>query len=136
MERNSLLCASATMQYFYFRVEVDMYGWFGDFGIRNNNGELLSHTVPEPVEYITYDEYLTQHQNIDQSNELKNLTFNVTLITSPTPLPTVPPSASEPYCFDYRIFYSVAALAGFFLAMFVFVLIILIHYCRKSSQPR
>lgn len=125
--------------YFTFtcRVEVDMYGWFGNSDIRNSNGELPSHGVPPPVEYITYEEYLAQHQNIDQNDELRNLTFNVTLVTSLPSPPTVSPPPPEPYCIDYRIFYGIAALAGFFLAMFVIVLIILLcKYCRRNDQPR
>ena len=108
-----------------------MYGWFGNSDIRSSNGKLPSHGVPPPVEYITFEEYLAQHHNINQNDELRNLTFNVTLMTSPPSPPTVPPTP-EPYCIDYRIFYAIAALAGFFLAMFIIVLITLILYCRRT----
>ena len=115
-----------------------MYGWFEESTLRDSNGELSSHLLPPPVEYISYSDYLVQHPNITQTPEIKNLSFNVSLVTSSPPtIITQPPPTPEPlYCIDNRILYAIAALAAFFLFLIFILLIVLIRCYRSLKHPK
>lgn len=114
-----------------------MFGWYGNSDIRDSNGELPSHIVPPEVEYITFDDYEMQHNNIIRHSDITNLTYNVTLIvpmlttTEPTPLP-------QPFCVNNTIFYVVVSILGAF--SFILLVALIAFLCHRSrhkvKQPR
>ena len=116
-----------------------MFGWYGNSDIRDNNGELPSHTLPPPVEYITFDEYLMQHDSIIRHSDITNLTYNVTLIVpSDIPTTTDPPLSPQPFCVDNTIFYVVVSiLSAFSFILLVALIAFLCHRsCHKAKQPK
>ncbi len=116
-----------------------MFGWYGSSDIRDNNGELPSHTLPPEVEYITFDDYLMQHNDIIRHSDITNLTYNVTLIVPsdmPTTTdPTVPP---QPFCVNNTIFYVVVSILSAF--SFILLVALVAFLCHRShhkvKQPR
>ena len=117
-----------------------MFGWYGNSDVRDNNGELPSHTRPPSVEYVTFDDYLMQHDNIIRHSEITNLTYNVTLIV-PSDTPTTinqPTSSPEPFCIDNTIFYVVVSvLSGFSFILLVALIAFLCHRSHhKVKQPK
>lgn len=122
----------------YYRVKADMFGWYGNSDIRDNNGELPSHTLPPPVEYITFDEYLMQHDNIIRYSDITNLTYNVTLLVPSDPTPTDPTASPQPLCINTTIFYVVVSiLAAFSFVLLVALIAFLCHRSRhKVKQPK
>ena len=114
-----------------------MYGWYGDYSLRDNNGELSSHLPPPPVEYITYSEYLEQHPKIIQTPEISNLTFNVSLMAlSPPTVVTAPPAPEPVYCINDGILYGIAAAAAFFLFTTLVLIIVLVCCYRRLKHPK
>ena len=127
-----LLCINS-----YYRVKADMFGWYGNSDIRDNNGELPSHIVPPEVEYITFDDYEMQHNNIIRHSDITNLTYNVTLIV-PMLTTTEPTSPPQPFCVNNTVFYGVVSiLAAFSFILLVALIVFLCHRSHhKVKQPR
>ena len=115
-----------------------MFGWYGNFDLRDNNGELSSHTPPPPVEYITIDEYLMQHHNIMQHSDITNLTFNVTLIVSTVVTTPIPTDLPQPVCINDTTFYVVISILSAISCVLLIALItFLCHRSRyKVKQPK
>ena len=137
---NSILCCyDLTFTYrlfFNYRVNVDMFGWYGNSDLRDNNGELSSHILPPPVEYVTFDEYLLQHNRIIQHSDIINLTFNVTLVIPSIMPTTVPPALPQPVCINDTIFYVVISILAAFSFIFLAALIATLCCRNYRKQPQ
>ena len=133
---NLSMIIRARQIYYTCRIEVDMYGWYGNSDLRGNNGELSSHYPPSPVDYVTHSGYLKQYESILQYFVLSNLTFNVTIITSSPNSPTIGPThiiTTEPLpdCIDPRLLYAIIAIETL---LFLVLLLALIGCYRNNKN--
>ena len=110
-----------------------MYGWYGYFGSRDNNGELSQD--PPPVQYVQYDEDV--FAMVAESNIFNPLTFRVNFMPTretTEPLETeAPTEAAGP---SMVVIVSVAVGGGLAALVIVLIIVLVCVFGRKKDKDK
>lgn len=112
---------------------MGLYGWYGNFDLRDNRGELTTTSEIQPVRYVTYDEAL--FRDAAQSTRLEFLSFGVTLQEKdPVQPTTVDPVSPTELPIELIVGVGAAAVVVILVALLVIALICV--FGRRKNQPR
>ena len=108
-----------------------MYGWFGDYGPRNEDGAQPTNVISTSVKYITYTD--TDKESLAESvADLHGFDFGITLDDTATEEPGEKPANQ---LFNVQLTVVIVSVAGV-LALVIILTIILIAKFGRRRQPK
>ena len=119
--------------------DVIIYGWYGEFDPRENNGEIsareLSTSPPSPIQYVEYNQEL--FELVIESNEFNPLTFRVEFVPNPettTTTTTKEPTPNGGLSMEVILGVAVGGALGGLLILLIIVIVCV--FGRRRDKPK
>ena len=111
---------------------ITLYGWYGGYGTRRDNGEEETKQLSNPVNYITYEN--VEKETLDSAALAITSSFGVDFVIGDAPVSTTPtPDTAQPA--DHTTLVGIAG--GTTVAVLLIVLlIVIIAVVGRRRKPK
>ena len=117
----------------YCRLIITIYGWYGGYGTRHNNGKEETEQLSNPVNYITYEN--VEKEALDRAAQAMTSSFGINVVVGDVPVSTTPtPDTAQPA--GHTTLVGIAGGTAVAVLVLVLVIVIIAVFGGRRRKPK